>query len=216
VRRAELARVARAGAAITPTLLADVSYRQTPDAVARAAIADTDAARDARRRLASRTLLAQWTFALDLKRFEGPSDAASRARSLRRQLDDLRHARAAGVPLLVGTDFGVSLVYPGYGVHDELRLLVAEAGLTPLEALRAATIAPARAMGMAESLGTIAPGRTADLVLLDGDPLRDVANTSRIHAVVARGRVLRRADLDTLLDRAADSARASFARAAPR
>ncbi|GIG66737.1 amidohydrolase family protein [Phytomonospora endophytica] len=96
----------------------------------------------------------------------------------------------AGVPILAGTDGGdVPYVYPGFGVHDELAELVA-AGLSPLRAIRAATVEPARFLGLGDRLGTIAKGRAADLVVLDGDPLADIANTRRIHAVVTRGRLI--------------------------
>ena len=214
VRRAEFVRVARAGAVLTPTLVTDRAYRQTPDSIAYAVIADAANALDPRRRYATRELLAFWKFGLDTKRLEEPSTPASWAESHRRQIADTRRARDAGVPLLVGTDLGVSLVYPGFSVHDELQLLVEEVGLTPLEALRAATLAPARTMGMADSLGTVAPGRVADLVLLGADPLRDVRNTTRIRAVIVGGRALLRADLDGLLDAAAREARTTFGPAA--
>jgi imidazolonepropionase-like amidohydrolase len=104
----------------------------------------------------------------------------------------------AGVPLLAGTDAPMPEVYPGASLHDELRLLVA-AGLTPREALRAATLGPAQFLGIAADTGSIAVGKRADLVLLDADPLRDIGNTRRIEAVVLHGRLLRRADLDALL-----------------
>jgi len=104
----------------------------------------------------------------------------------------------AGVPILAGTDVGNPFVYPGFSLHDELGLLV-EAGLTPAAALRAATLDPARYLGVADSLGSVARGKRADLVLLDADPLADIANTRRIRAVVARGRYLDRAALDALL-----------------
>jgi imidazolonepropionase-like amidohydrolase len=206
VRRTELARVARAGSAITPTLITDVAYRQTPDSVAYAVIADTSNGREPRRRYLTRELLAAWRFGLDTKRVEGPTTPESWAASHRRQIADTRRAHEAGVPLLVGTDLGVSLVYPGFSVHEELRLLVDEVGLTPLEALRAATLGPARAMNMVDSLGLIAPGRVADLVLLDADPLRDIRNTTRIRAVAVGGLLLQRADLDRLLGDAAQLA----------
>ncbi|HVG45345.1 MAG TPA: amidohydrolase family protein, partial [Longimicrobium sp.] len=70
---------------------------------------------------------------------------------------------------------------------------------TPLEALQAATLAPARFMGMADSLGSVQAGKVADLVLLDADPLADIGNTRRIRAVIANGRLLDRAALDALL-----------------
>ncbi len=104
----------------------------------------------------------------------------------------------AGVSLLAGTDAMNPFVIPGFSLHDELALLV-EAGLTPLEALRSATIAPAMFLHATDSLGTIDQGRVADLVLLDANPLADIHNTTRIRAVVLAGRLLERAALDSLL-----------------
>jgi imidazolonepropionase-like amidohydrolase len=94
-------------------------------------------------------------------------------------------------------------VYPGYALHDELERLV-DSGYSPAEALRAATLAPAKFLGIDARSGTVATGKRADLVLLDADPLRDVGNARRIEAVVLDGRLLRRNALDALL---ADAAR---------
>ncbi|MGH8029334.1 MAG: amidohydrolase family protein, partial [Arenimonas sp.] len=104
----------------------------------------------------------------------------------------------AGVPVLAGTDAPMPEVFPGDSLHDELRLLV-EAGLSPREALRAATLAPAQWLGIDAETGTVAVGKRADLVLLAADPTREIRNTRRIEAVVLDGRLLRRADLDALL-----------------
>ena len=106
----------------------------------------------------------------------------------------------AGVLILAGTDAGFlnSYVYPGIGLHDELELLV-EAGLSPLQALQAATLTGARFLGRQERAGTVERGRVADLVLLDRDPLRDIRATRDIHAVVLRGAYLDRAALDAML-----------------
>ncbi|MGN6519446.1 MAG: amidohydrolase family protein [Dokdonella sp.] len=106
--------------------------------------------------------------------------------------------RRANVPMMAGTDAPMPEVYPGYSLHDELERLV-EAGLTPREALQAATFAPARFLGIEATSGTVAPGKYADLVLLTADPTRDVRNARRIDAVLLSGRLLRRADLDALL-----------------
>jgi imidazolonepropionase-like amidohydrolase len=95
----------------------------------------------------------------------------------------------AGVHILPGTDAPLRNSPPGFGLHEELRLLV-KAGLSPLDAIRSATIEPARFFGLTDSLGTIAAGRVADLVLLDADPLADIANTARISCVVANGRLI--------------------------
>jgi len=103
------------------------------------------------------------------------------------------------VPLLAGTDAGLAFSYPGFSLHDELALLVG-AGLTPLDALRAATLSSAEYLAARDSMGTIAVGQVADLVLLKGNPLVSIGATREIDAVVLRGRVLDRRDLDNLLD----------------
>jgi len=105
---------------------------------------------------------------------------------------------SAGVKLLAATDLAFVYTYPGSSLHEELSLLVG-AGLSPLQALAAATIEPARFLGRERELGSIAPGMLADLVLLDADPLADIANTRRIAAVVANGRLFDHAALDELL-----------------
>ena len=114
------------------------------------------------------------------------------------ELENVRLLNEAGVLLLAATDVGVPFQVPGISLHVELERLV-EAGLSPLEALRTATLNPARVLKMADSLGTIEPGKLADLVLLDANPLEDIRNTQKIRAVVADGRLYRRADLDRLL-----------------
>lgn len=106
------------------------------------------------------------------------------------------------VPILAGTDSSSVLEQkddsPGTSLHDELTLLV-EAGFTPLEALRAATLNPALFLGLSDSLGTIDAGKTANLVLLEANPLQDIRNTKRIVAVIVEGRCLDRPTLDRML-----------------
>ncbi|MCP5058851.1 MAG: amidohydrolase family protein [bacterium] len=91
-----------------------------------------------------------------------------------------------GVPIGAGTDTPIGLAIPGYSLHTELELLV-RSGMTPLEALHAATVQPARFFGMEDELGLIRPGMLADLVLLDANPLDDIENTRRIRRVMSRG-----------------------------
>lgn len=114
-----------------------------------------------------------------------------------------RALHEAAVPLCAGTDFARRSIgiEPGASLHRELGLLVA-AGLTPADALRAATLVPARMMGCDGERGSVAVGRQADLVLLREDPLADIANTSTIDAVVLRGAWLPRELLDAALARA--------------
>lgn len=106
--------------------------------------------------------------------------------------------KRAGVKIMAGTDTGDPYTYPGYDLHHELELLVA-AGLTPLEALRSATIEPAAYMGVEDSTGSIEKGMAADLVLLDADPLADIRNTTRIDGVFVDGKYLSKARLAALL-----------------
>jgi hypothetical protein len=103
----------------------------------------------------------------------------------------------AGVPLLAGTDAPTDFTYPGSSLHDELQLFVS-CGLTPLEALRSATLAPAEYFGRTSEMGNVRTGMLADLVLLDRNPISDVRNTTSIRAVVADGRYYSRAALDKL------------------
>ncbi len=114
--------------------------------------------------------------------------------------DRTRDLKDAGVKLLAGTDMPQAFVYPGFSLHEELELLV-RSGLTPLEALRAATYNPAEFLGALDSLGTVTQGKVADLVLLDADPLTDIRNTRRISAVIANGRLFDRAARAQLLKR---------------
>lgn len=112
----------------------------------------------------------------------------------------------AGVPLLVRTDAMAAGVFAGFSIHDELDSFV-RAGLTPAEALHAATLEPARFMEAVDSLGTVETGKVADLVLLSANPLDDIANTRRIEAVVTRGRLFDREALDELLKAAERAAK---------
>ncbi|QQP99828.1 amidohydrolase family protein [Lysobacter enzymogenes] len=106
----------------------------------------------------------------------------------------------AGVNILAGTDAGFlnSFNYPGVGLHDEMQRFV-ESGLSPLQTLRAATINGARFLGQDKEHGSLAAGKAADIVLLDADPLRDIAATRKIDTFVLRGKVYDRAALDALL-----------------
>lgn len=105
--------------------------------------------------------------------------------------------RRSGVRLLVGTDIGSFGMVPGAALHDELALLV-DAGYTAAEVLRAATLNPARFLRIDDLHGSIAVGKRADLLLLEGDPLADIRNTRRIAAVFRERRFLGRAQLDRL------------------
>lgn len=105
----------------------------------------------------------------------------------------------SGVLIVAGSGAGTYFTFPGSGLHEELSLLV-HAGLSPMEAIQAATRNPMVLMGRADSLGTIKPGKKADLVLLDADPLADIANTRRIVGVWLGGQHYAREQLDAMLE----------------
>ena len=103
----------------------------------------------------------------------------------------VRRANAAGVPIVAGTD---ALGGSSPNIHAELQLLVDSAGLTPMQAIRAATSNAARVLGAEDSIGTVAPGKLADLVILRADPLADIANTLTVASVMKAGRLRERTD----------------------
>jgi imidazolonepropionase-like amidohydrolase len=126
-------------------------------------------------------------------------DRAQMRQAYKKTTELVRAMHRAGVPMLAGTDVTNPYVFPGFSLHDELALLVDEAGFTPAEALRAATLDPARYLGQEKDLGAVEQGKLADLVLLEADPLADVHNTTKIVAVVVNGRLLEREALDRML-----------------
>lgn len=184
------------GTWLVPTLITNRTTRLTPDSEVAAIIDDTAGTRDPRRKYVSAGLVAYWRLHRFLDRFESPQDwKAIHANAV----ELLREMHRAGVGLLAGTDFGARIIFPGFSLHDELALLVEEIGMSPLAALQTATLHPAKFFGSQEMAGSIEKGKLADLVLLDADPLDDIRNTRKIHAVVLGGRYLPRSELDKLL-----------------
>lgn len=177
---AVISMLAHAGTSLTPTLAVYQPYM---------APGDTSVMHPSAHRYVPGPMLALWR--ARLQRAE-PGDTSTVAAFF--SLAQTGEMHRAGVRLLAGTDAPLPYLVPGLSLHDELALLV-RSGLTPMEALRTATYNPAAYLGALDSLGTIRPGRLADLVLLDADPLSDIRNTRRIHTVIANGRVVDRAAL---------------------
>jgi imidazolonepropionase-like amidohydrolase len=163
---------------------------------------------DPRSKYVPRRLLEIWRGAYEQQTKDVRTEqAAVRIMLLKRSLGITAQIQKGGVKILAGTDSAAPYVFPGFSLHEELTLLV-KAGLTPMEALQAATRNPAEFLGRIDSQGTIAVGKNADLVLLDANPLDDIRNTQEIRAVFVRGKFLDRSALDQLLVAAEEFARA--------
>jgi imidazolonepropionase-like amidohydrolase len=124
------------------------------------------------------------------------ADSVGRAMYAKR-LAQVATMRRAGVRIMTGTDAPLRNSPPGFGLHEEMALLV-RGGLSPFEALHAATYEPVRFLDQLDSAGTIEAGKLADLVLLDANPLSNIRNTRRITAVVASGRLFSAPELARL------------------
>ena len=184
----------------TPTLSVSRTVMLSGDSASRA-IFGPDAIRvDERRAYASPWLLEWWRMQVDERvRDPQPMSPSVMEAAYASSTADVRRMHELGVEILAGTDAGSVLVYPGFALHDELRLLVDDAKLSPRAALWSATIGPARFARLDDRLGTLTVGKIADIVLLDADPLADIRNTRRINTVIQAGRVFSRAKLDALL-----------------
>jgi len=136
-----------------------------------------------------------------------PEDLAFAKKEFEKDLQLVGAMQKAGVGLLAGTDTSNPFCMPGFSLHDELGFMV-RAGLTPMQALQTATLNPARFLGREKELGTVEKGKIADLMLLDANPLDDIANTKKIDSVIYGGTLYSRAQLDKMLsDVEAEAAR---------
>lgn len=189
------AAMAAAGTALVPTLVVSEPTLQAPDPVfdGRRLLADD------RMRFASVQQIEAW----QRNELFGNSDQSAMVQRQEKLCDLVLRIKRAGAPVLAGTDMSDEGRWQiaGISLHDEMLLLV-RAGLSPMEAIVAATAAPARAFGR-DDLGTLQVGRRADVVILDADPLADIRSTRRIAAVMTAGEYLDRPALDGILDKIA-------------
>jgi imidazolonepropionase-like amidohydrolase len=184
----ELRQLAAHGTWHTPTLMAGMRRGAHDDSILR----------DPRLEYAAAVFRRQWE--TGRSRYVSMFSEAESAAYFRLLLRIVSVLQRAGVELLAGTDAPVASAFatPGFSLHQELELL-ASAGLTPIEAIRTATLNPARYFGLEDSLGTVESGKLADLILLSANPVEDIRHTQRIEGVMANGRYFDRAALDGLL-----------------
>ena len=128
---------------------------------------------------------APFTLSTKFMSLGSPESESARVREQMAQTEQIIGAfHRAGIPMVAGSDTGLL----GYGLYRELELYV-KAGMTPLEAIQSATIVPARAMNLAGESGTVEPGKRADLVLIQGNPLENISDIRKVIRVVRDGRV---------------------------
>jgi imidazolonepropionase-like amidohydrolase len=159
----------------------------------------TDSPDDPLLRFVPRTIAEKWRqVRVAQDQWVTPADFAVRERLLAQSMQVVAQMQTSGVRILAGTDSAAPYVIPGFALHQELELLV-QAGLSPMQALQGATKNPAEFLGKSKTQGTVEVGKTADLLLLDGNPLEDIRNTRQIHALILHGHLLDRTTLDDLL-----------------
>jgi imidazolonepropionase-like amidohydrolase len=122
-----------------------------------------------------------------VEKFRQDPDIAKYRAGLEMAKKNLKALSAAGVKIAFGTDSGIPTRFPGYLEHRELQLMV-EAGLTPMQAIVAATGTNAEILGGAKQFGTLQAGRAAEFIVLDANPLDDIRNTERLSAVWREGK----------------------------
>lgn len=193
-------RLAERGTWYTPTLVVSRAVMLSGDS-ARSAIFGPNVLRDdERRQYAAPWLLEWWSMQVEERALDTSSvRVAEYDAAWKSNLYDVKRMQELGVRILAGSDAGSVLIYPGFALHEELRLLVEEAGLAPRAALWGATVGPAKYAGLDARLGRIAKGQVADLVLLDANPLESIRNTRRISGVMQAGRFRSRTVLDGML-----------------
>ena len=187
--------LAKRDVGVVPTLVTVVESGFRPLSYYQALVADTTVTMHPLRPYVSKFMILDWREQVDEVT---PQRRSALERAWPSWLRQVREMREAGVRIMAGSDVAVLNVFPGLSLHEELRLFVDSVGMSPMEALASATRKPAEWLGVADSVGTIAPGNVADLVLLDANPLANIDNTRRISAVVLRGKLFRRDDLDAL------------------
>ncbi|HEY7055603.1 MAG TPA: amidohydrolase family protein [Vicinamibacterales bacterium] len=195
-RRELFRKIAKAGMYMSNTMVNIDGLISTSYQEGKRIVSDTRGALDPRRKYVCGYLIDDW-------REQVEENKASPFEELRSELPDLnrdfKEMHEEGVPFLAGTDVGVVFMYPGFSLHDELETLVRDVGFTPMDALAVATDGVPGFYRETSRFGALEPGQSADLVLLDANPVTDIRNVKRIAAVALRGRWFDRADLDRLL-----------------
>jgi len=209
------------GSLLVPTLIAWQSFL-LPGATIDAAVHDTEGKSDPRQLSVTPALRRNWiSGAADIKKMvRGDQALPGWRKAMEASYAQIQEMHDHGVGVMAGTDTGSTLVFPGDALHRELGLLVHQCHFTPMEALLTATIIPAKSLGVEDRLGTVAPGKMADLVLLHANPLDDISNLGAIDGVMLDGRWFDESELKQIVIQSEHKIRAEYKRdqefAAPR
>jgi imidazolonepropionase-like amidohydrolase len=194
VAKAGYARLAKQGVYVTPTLnMSRILAWLDRD----------DHSRDPALALMGPGLRATYQWRIDRAAKATPAEVEARHRKYQLSASLIPMVQSSGMKILAGTDAGYlnSFNYPGQGLHDELARYV-EAGLTPAQALRTAVLTGPEFLGKSARYGSLTAGKAADILILDANPLKDIAATRTLRTVVLHGKAYDRAALDAMLDRA--------------
>lgn len=172
----------------TMTLLENVIGEEDPEAVA---------AQPVMKHVVPQELLPKWV--AQKKNMMAKYPAADRARVLELRRRIVKALFDGGVPFALGSDAPQFFNVPGFSIHRELKAMV-QAGLTPFQALQTGTVNVARYFGTQASTGTVAAGKRADLLLLDGNPVQNIDHSSRIAGVMINGRWMPRSEIEKQVD----------------
>ena len=187
---------ADAGIFIVPTLVTFTEHAFPSQEELQTVVDDSLGELDFRRQYLSKYLLLDWQEQV----LEASEDRQTFFKSQWPiELEYLREMHEASLDILTGSDVAAVNIFPGWSLPDEMILFQDSVGMAPEEVLERATRLPAFHLGLADSVGTIEEGKIADLVLLEGNPLADIANVKKIAAVIVRGKLFDRDALDLLL-----------------
>lgn len=195
------------GTLLVPTLIAWQTFRLSEETVA--AVVNDFGKSDPRLRQVSPSLRANWLSGLQDLKPEHPGTPGWN-KAIDEAAEQVADMHDRGVGVMAGTDTGATMVYPGAALHQELKLLVSKCRFTPMDALLSATIIPAKFFHLEDQLGTIEPGKLADMLLLSEDPLQDIANTQMIVGVMLNGQWLDRTALDQIISRTEKAIQQSY------
>ncbi|WP_299465605.1 amidohydrolase family protein [uncultured Microscilla sp.] len=170
----------------TPTLMADENAHLTPVAKTNAIVYDEANKVDPRRQYIHPEMIEFWKLNQEMWKESPPSPWHKWLEKFHAYSKEMHQS---GVKILAGVDLPVPPMLPGWSLHQELELLVKKMGLSPLEALRAATLNAAEFMEITQDYGAVVEGKKADLVLLSANPLENISNTQKVTLVIKNGKV---------------------------